>query len=123
MGNRILVVEDDERVTESLTRFFRERGDTLDVARETEEAEALLCNAPYSLVVADLRLSGAGSTRGDVVACAKQTFAATRVILLGDNVADDLRAERRRAADAFLDKPVSLSALEALVDFFFRRAS
>jgi DNA-binding NtrC family response regulator len=124
MGKRILVVDDDEGSARSLARFFEGRGDSLDVAHEAEEAEALLQSAPYQLVVADVRLSGADSARGDIVACAKQSFAPTRVILLGEERdVEQHRAASRRKVDAFLHKPISLYALEALVDHFFRCAS
>jgi DNA-binding response OmpR family regulator len=120
MGNKVLVVDDDECNVRSLAKFFEERGDAMHVAREPEEAEALLENAPYSLVVADSRVGRVGAAHGDVVSCAKRTFARTRVILFSDGAERD---GAEPAVDAFLAKPIRIDALEALVDLFFRRAS
>jgi DNA-binding response OmpR family regulator len=115
---RLLVVDDEAAIRFALSEYFREIGWAVDAAGEKEEAEALLACTEYSVVIADLRLTGIFGVEGlDIVQWSRHLRPETRVVLLTGNGTPEIEAEaRRRGADAFLQKPLPLPKLEAIVD-------
>jgi DNA-binding response OmpR family regulator len=107
---RILVVDDEELIVLSMRKYFEGLGFQVDAAYELEEAQALLANYPYDLVIADLRLTGIGGTEGlQIVSDVHQRCANTRVILLSAYGTPDIERESyNRGADAFLHKPKAM---------------
>ena len=69
-------------------------------------------------MIADLRLTGIHGVEGlDIVQWSRHLRPETRVVLLTGNATPEIEAEaRRRGADAFLQKPLPLPQLEAIVD-------
>jgi DNA-binding response OmpR family regulator len=61
---RILIVDDEELIVLAMRRYFEGLGYVVDSAYELEEAQAMLANVPYDLVIADLRLTGIGGVEG-----------------------------------------------------------
>ena len=61
---RILIVDDESSIRESLAEFLRDFGMLVDTATNAEEALDLLAEKPFDLLVADLRLPG---MTGDVM--------------------------------------------------------
>jgi DNA-binding response OmpR family regulator len=122
---RLLIVDDESAIRFALVEYFRGSGWTVDSAAEKEEAEALLACTPYSVVIADLRLTGIHGVEGlDIVQWSRHLRPETRVVLLTGNATPEIEAEaRRRGADAFLQKPLPLPQLEAIVDGLVARAS
>lgn len=115
---RLLIVDDEPAIRFALVEYFRGSGWTVDSAAEKEEAEALLACTRYAVVIADLRLTGIHGVEGlDIVQCSRHLRPETRVVLLTGNATPEIEAEaRRRGADAFLQKPLPLPQLEAIVD-------
>jgi len=122
---RLLIVDDESAIRFALVEYFRGSGWTVDSAAEKEEAEALLACTPYAVVIADLRLTGIHGVEGlDIVQWSRHLRPETRVVLLTGNATPEIEAEaRRRGADAFLQKPLPLPQLEAIVDGLVGRAS
>jgi DNA-binding response OmpR family regulator len=122
---RLLVVDDEAAIRFALVEYFRGNGWSVDAAAEKEEAEALLACTPYSVVIADLRLTGIHGVEGlDIVQWSRHLRPETRVVLLTGNATPEIEAEaRRRGADAFLQKPLPLPQLEAIVDGLLAKAS
>ena len=60
----ILVVDDEESILFAVEQYIIAQDHTVDCARELEEAQALLDNIRYDLVIADLRLSGIHGAEG-----------------------------------------------------------
>jgi DNA-binding response OmpR family regulator len=118
-------VDDEAPIRFALTEYFRDSGWTVDAAAEKEEAEALLACTVYSVVIADLRLTGISGVEGlDIVQSSRHLRPETRVVLLTGNATPELEAEaRRRGADAFLQKPLPLFQLEAIVSSLMGAAS
>jgi len=108
--NRILIVDDEELIVLAMRRYFEGLGYTVDSAYELEEAQALLANRRYDLVIADLRLTGIGGVEGlQIVADIHQRSSETRVILLSAYGTPEIERESyNRGADAFLHKPKSM---------------
>jgi DNA-binding response OmpR family regulator len=115
---RLLIVDDEAAIRFALVEYFRGSGWTVDAASEKEEAEALLATTPYAVVIADLRLTGIHGVEGlDIVQWSRHLRPETRVVLLTGNATPEIEAEARRlGADAFLQKPLPLPQLEAIVD-------
>jgi DNA-binding response OmpR family regulator len=115
---RLLIVDDEAAIRFALVEYFKGSGWVVDAASEKEEAEALLATTPYAVVIADLRLTGIHGVEGlDIVQWSRHLRPETRVVLLTGNATPEIEAEARRlGADAFLQKPLPLPQLEAIVD-------
>src|SRR5215510_14458378 len=64
MSERILLVDDEQAILFAMRDYFMAYGYEVDCSREVEEAEALLANIHYDVVIADLRLTGLNGTEG-----------------------------------------------------------
>ena len=107
---RILIVDDEQFIVLAMRKYFEALGYEVDSAHELEEAQALLANRPYDLVIADLRLTGIGGVEGlQIVSDIHQRCARTRVILLSAFGTPEIERESyNRGADAFLRKPKAM---------------
>lgn len=103
---QILIVDDEESILFAMEQYITAQGCTVDTARELEEAQALLNNIRYHLVVADLRLSGIHGTEGlDLVSMVRECCPNTRVIVLTAYGSAEVQREAlRRGAHAVLHK-------------------
>jgi DNA-binding response OmpR family regulator len=122
---RLLIVDDEEPILFAMQEYFGTFGYQVDCARELEEAEALLTNVDYSLVVADLRLTGIYGVEGlELVGYIRQRCPRTRVILLTAYGSAEIESEARRlGVDAFLYKPKPLPELAQIVFALLGRQS
>lgn len=108
--HHILIVDDEELIVLAMRKYFEGLGYRVDAAHELEEAQALLANRAYDLVIADLRLTGIGGVEGlQIVSDVHQRHAHTRVILLSAFGTPEIERESyNRGADAFLHKPKAM---------------
>lgn len=109
-AERILIVDDEDLIVLAMRKYFEGLGYAVDSAYELEEAQALLANYSYDLVIADLRLTGIGGVEGlQIVADVHQKCARTRIILLSAFGTPEIERESySRGADAFLHKPKAM---------------
>ena len=109
-GGKILIVDDEEMIVLAMRKYFSGLGSDVDAAFELEEAQALLANYQYDLVIADLRLTGIGGVEGlQIVSDVHQKCAKPRVILLSAYGTPEIERESyNRGADAFLHKPKAM---------------
>ena len=63
-GKHILLLDDEEAILLPTAKYFRGLGCTVDMAREPEEAEALISHRRYDLVILDLRVTRFGGAEG-----------------------------------------------------------
>ena len=110
MKRRILIVDDEDLIVMAMRKYFEGLGFLVDGAFELEEAQALLANYRYDLVIADLRLTGIGGVEGlQIVSDVHQRCANTRVVLLSAYGTPEIERESyNRGADAFLHKPKAM---------------
>lgn len=122
---RMLIIDDEYGLRFALTDFFQGIGYDVDSAAELEEAEALLANEVYEVVIADLRLSGTFGIEGlDLVDATRHACPTTRFVLLTANGSPEIEIEaRRRGATVCLQKPVSLPALAATIGGMLRNSA
>ncbi len=114
---RILVVDDDVRLRELLARFLRGSGYLVDVASEKEEAQALLGNIRYEVVVADVRLNEFYGREGlELAIWLGQNCPWAALVVLTGHPTKEVKLEALRCgAKAFLSKPVSFEQLGKLI--------
>ena len=113
----MLVVDDETSITFAIQNYFARRGYRVDCAQELEEAEAMMANGHYDVVIADLRLTGAHGSEGlEIVRSVRERYPRTRVILLTAYGSPEVEAAAvRYGVHSFLQKPKPLAELAQVV--------
>ena len=114
---KLLIVDDEESICFSMSEYFSQHGFKVDTAREMEEAEGLLKNTEYKVIIQDLRLGATRHPDGiEIIKMVHQRNPDTRIVVLTSYGSPEAEAEARRAgADAFLRKPKPLSQVAQVV--------
>ena len=114
---RLLVVDDEASICFSMSEYFSLHGFTVDTATETEEAEKLVENNGYQVIIQDLRLGTNRYPDGlKIIKLAHHRHPETRIIVLTAYGSPEIEDEARRCgADAFLRKPKPLSQVAQVV--------
>jgi len=116
-STKLLIVDDEESICFSMREYFSQHGFKVDTAREIEEAEGLIKETDYQVVIQDLRLGV--DTRPDgleIIKLVHEQNPETRIVVLTSYGSPEAEAEARRAgADAFLRKPKPLSQVAQVV--------
>jgi CheY-like chemotaxis protein len=115
-ARRVLLLDDEAAVLMPTARYFRSLGCTVDVAREPEEAEALVLHRHYDLAILDLCVTRFGGTEGlEVLREIRRRDHRTSVILLSAYISPEVEEEARAlGADGVLRKPQPLPDLAHL---------
>ncbi|MBA2491246.1 MAG: response regulator [Gammaproteobacteria bacterium] len=83
MATKILIVDDERAILFAMREYFAAYGFDVDCARDRQEAETLLIEQSYAVLITDLRLTGSEDTDGlDIVRFALERHTSTRSILL-----------------------------------------
>ena len=116
---RILVVEDESKLADYVSRGLSEAGHTVDVARDGIEGRYLATAGDYQLIILDIMLPGVD---GFGVLSALREKRQTPVLMLTarDRVEDRVRG-LEQGADDYLVKPFAFSELLARVGALLRR--
>ena len=111
---RILVVEDERELCQTIVRSLRRLAYSVDPCYDGDAAIALLGSERYDLVLLDLNLPGADGMT--VLRTLRQTDRETRVLILSarSEVADKV-AGLDAGANDYLAKPFHLEELEARI--------
>src|SRR5436190_20902067 len=115
--HRMLIVDDEESIRFAMSEYFRGYGYSVDCAQSVEEADSLLSSGPYSVVIADLRLTGLGKLSGiEVVKSIYERYPATPIIVLSAYRSPEIEAELlRHGVGVFLRKPKPLPDVAQIV--------
>ncbi len=112
---KILVVDDERSVTESLDLILSEAGFEVVTAHSFIESTAILNDTVFDLVITDLRLSDASGL--DLITHIKRATPDTEVILMTGYGSLDITIEAIKAgAYYYLEKPYTLDRLFTLVE-------
>ncbi|MCU0618585.1 MAG: response regulator [Gemmatimonadaceae bacterium] len=116
MSKRVLIVEDEVSIRESLADLFASEGVAVVVAASLEEAkQSLFGGSVFDLIVTDLRLGNKRDGGLQVMAAGGLVAPMTPVIVLTAYPDDDNRqASLRLGATYFLEKPVDLSVIAGI---------
>jgi DNA-binding response OmpR family regulator len=117
---RILIVEDEQRLAQALTRLFRDEKIAADVAGDGEDGLYLAESGVYDLIVLDRMLPGMSGL--DILRQLRKKNIATPVLMLTarDSIQD--RVDGLNAgADDYLVKPFATEELLARVHALSRR--
>jgi len=113
----LLVVDDEESICFSMSEYFSQHGFKVDTAREKEEAEGLINETEYRVVIQDLRLGLERRSEGiEIIKLLHERNPNTRIVVLTAYGSPEAEEEARNAgADAFLRKPKPLSQVAQVV--------
>ncbi|MDF7823848.1 response regulator transcription factor [Pontiellaceae bacterium B12227] len=118
---RILIIEDDRKISSFLSKGFREVGYAADVAEDGEEGQLLARQGVHDAIVADLmlpKLDGLG-----MIERMRAEGNETPVIILSAKRSVDDRIRGLQAGgDDYMVKPFSFSELLVRVQTLLRRA-
>jgi len=117
---RLVILEDEPLLLASLSRYFADSGYSVEGAKDLERAGELL-NAPFDALIVDLRFTRGGLEGLDLLRTARKAAPAAPLILLTGLAGPEAERGREAGADAVLEKPVRLPALEALLQSIFDR--
>ena len=113
---RILIIDDNEQLLSVVREFLGMHGYEVHTATEQEEAEAMLNNIEYDLVITDLALTRFGLGGLDILQRLSHYARRPKVIVLTGHGGADVQTEAHsRGVDAFVKKPAPLTELVRLV--------
>jgi DNA-binding NtrC family response regulator len=116
-GRRLLIVDDEQAVVMSLTRFFGRRGWRVASASDSERARRLIETERFEAVLLDLALTPFGEEGLGLLALPGLKAAKTPVVLYTGGHASRVEWEARRlGVSAVVRKPQPLMALARLLD-------
>jgi DNA-binding response OmpR family regulator len=119
---KLLVVEDEKKIAELLTKGFRDRGDEVDTVGNGERALSLATDNPYDAILLDLLLPGRDGL--SVLRSLRKRNAMTPVMIItarGD-VSDRVEG-LNLGADDYIAKPFSVEEVVARVRALVRRVT
>lgn len=107
---KILVVDDDKSIRETLAAILEEEGYAVDTAENAREAIEKTNNGFYNLALVDIRLPDMDGTR--LIACIKETTPKmVKIIVTGFPSLQNAVEAVNNNADAYVFKPVNIEEL------------
>lgn len=117
---RILVIEDDPKIQEFISKGLRQEGHTVETASDGDQGCAMWKGAIYNAVVLDLMLPGMSGL--EILKHMRTSGDTTPVLVLSAKVAvDDRVSGLKSGADDYMTKPFSFSELSARITAITRR--
>ncbi|MCK5733370.1 MAG: sigma-54-dependent Fis family transcriptional regulator, partial [Candidatus Latescibacteria bacterium] len=114
----ILVVDDEALMRESLKMTLERKRYKVDVAKDVQEAIALLTGMEYDLILSDIRMPGGSGL--DVLEAARSKSPETVVVMMTayGTIENNVEA-MRKGAFAYIVKPFSADEVELVVEKVF----
>ena len=119
---RILLVEDNERVTQFVVNGLREAGHTADHAANGRDGMFLGASEPYDVIIMDRMLPGEIDGLAIIEVLRKAGKRTPILILSALSEVDDRIRGLRSGGDDYLTKPFAFGELLARLDALHRRA-
>jgi two-component system OmpR family response regulator len=118
---KILVVEDNERVAQFVTKGLREAGHTVEHAASGRDGLFLAASEPHDVIVMDRMLPGNVDGLGIIEALRKAGNRTPILILSALDAVDERIKGLRAGGDDYLTKPFAFGELLARLDALARR--
>ncbi|MEA3208504.1 MAG: two-component system, OmpR family, response regulator [Chthoniobacter sp.] len=119
---RILVVEDDPKISAFISKGLREAGFVVDVAERGDDSLHLGLNGQYDAAIVDLMLPGIDGL-SMIERWRAQRVKTPVIILSAKRSVDDRVRGLRAGGDDYLTKPFAFSELLARVQALIRRST
>jgi DNA-binding response OmpR family regulator len=117
---KILLIEDEKALSDSILAYLREEGHTCELAADYMKAGQKADLYEYDCVVVDITLPG-GSGLDIISGLKKKGSEAGIIIISAKNAVDDKIAGLDLGADDYLTKPFHLSELNSRIKSIIRR--
>ena len=119
---KLLLVEDNERVAQFVTKGLRESGHTVDHAANGRDGMLLASSEPYDVIIMDRMLPGQIDGLGIIEALRKTGNRVPILILSALSDVNERIRGLRSGGDDYLTKPFAFGELLARLDALRRRA-
>ncbi|MCK8494536.1 response regulator transcription factor [Spirosoma sp. RP8] len=117
---KILVVEDEKGLAESITDYMEKEGYICETATTVQEADEKIYLYTYDCIIVDLTLPGGDGFQ--IIQTLKQLVVTTGIIIISArNALEDKLKGLEIGSDDYLTKPFHLSELNARVKSLLRR--
>lgn len=117
---RLLIVEDDDRLSDALRRGLQDQGHVVDVAGDGPSGLLLASEPGYDAIVLDLNLPGRDGL--DVLRSLRASGVATPIVIATSrDETDNVVAGLDAGADDYIRKPFAMRELEARLRSVARR--
>lgn len=115
---RVLVIDDEEAILLAFKKLLQRPHVDVDTCECKEDAMNMLSNFTYSIVIADLRLSGTLEQEGfEIIKFVKSKTPLTKVALITAYGNYDIREKAiKYGADFYFEKPVSMKNIHEIVE-------
>ncbi|MBC3767567.1 response regulator transcription factor [Neptunicella marina] len=117
----ILLVEDNQRIAESVIQHFTQKGHVVDYASSAETALNLLEQSRFDLMILDLMLPGMDGLTFCKQAREQNNYVIPVLMLTAKDAIDDIVQGFNHGADDYLTKPFAMQELEVRVVALSRR--
>lgn len=118
MEYRMLVVDDEEKVTQTLKSTFIQQGYNVITAGNGKEANRIIDQNPLDLILLDIEMPEVSGL--EVLERVKKTYPDTKVIIItGFGEYED--KARKLKCDAFIKKPFAVSQLKDTVESLLKK--
>jgi DNA-binding NtrC family response regulator len=115
MSSRILIIDDEPALMTALRDYLEQRGFICECVAEVAEAQALLANVQFDVVLTDIYISPLQEADGlRVLSFIRERALDVRPVVMTAHSTPELKAEALRlGAAVVLQKPTSLAVLAA----------
>ena len=112
----VLVVDDEPSVRETLVAQLGNLGSRVDSAANAAEAERMLYDGGYDVILMDVRMPGtSGLELRDRVLERRPSLASRIIFMTGDFVNDEVTSEVSKTGNLLLEKPFTMDELRTAV--------
>lgn len=110
-GSKILLVDDDQRIRDSLRLFFEDQGCRFMAVGSSERALEELAGRSFDIIILDYKLPGMNGM--DLLASLRETHPAAAKIFTSAYSSEGLFAQAKEAgAIGFIKKPLTAEKIE-----------
>jgi DNA-binding NtrC family response regulator len=114
---RVLFVDDEETILFAVQDYFVPQGYEVDAALDVPQAEALLAEHAYAVVVIDLCLGPGKERLGfELVTRVRERHRGTAVVLVTAYGGPEIEREAQRRGATFLEKPLPLPMIGTVIE-------